>query len=140
MSKKLLIKLNHWVLAVLDMNTTTCYNFDSLRPIDVNPQLKQIIDVAMVLYTVKMGSDMRVKVNWVYNKCPTQPGSTECGYYVLNFMKEIIHEGLDILIKKNVGGDKEEYTDADFDAVREEWSGYAAQFIFGSDACIYIDY
>ncbi|XP_076910055.1 soluble starch synthase 1, chloroplastic/amyloplastic-like [Bidens hawaiensis] len=33
--------------------------------------------------------------------CPTQPGSTECGYYVLNFMKEIVYEGLQILVDNN---------------------------------------
>ncbi|XP_076902254.1 uncharacterized protein LOC143556936 [Bidens hawaiensis] len=120
----------HWVLAVLDMKTTTCYYLDSLRPIDVNPELKQIVDSSMVLYAVKTGSDMRVKVNWVNSKCPTQPGCTECGYYILNFMKEIVHEGLQILVNNNVGGGKTEYADADFDDVREEWSSYASQFIF----------
>ncbi|XP_076925886.1 ubiquitin-like-specific protease ESD4 [Bidens hawaiensis] len=111
----------HWVLAVLDMKTTTSYYLDSLRPIDVNPQLRQIIDAAMALYAVKTGSNSR---------CPKQPGSIECGYYILNFMKEIVREGLEILVNNNVGGDKEEYKEADFDEVRKEWSSYATQFVF----------
>ncbi|XP_076919851.1 uncharacterized protein LOC143580804 [Bidens hawaiensis] len=118
------------VLAILDMKTTNCYYLDSLRPIDVHPDLKQIIDAAMVLYAVQTGSNMRVKVNWVNFRCPTQPGSTECGYYVLNFMKEIVHEGLQILIDNNVWKGKYEYTDADFDAAREKWSAYTTKFIF----------
>ncbi|XP_076958493.1 uncharacterized protein LOC143634235 [Bidens hawaiensis] len=125
-----LLRLNHWVLAVLDIKTTTCYYLDSLRPIDVNTQLRQIIDAAMILYAVKTGANMRIKVNWINNKCPTQPGSIECGYYILNFMKEIVRDGLDILVNNNVGGDKEVYTDVDLDAVREEWASYAVQFVF----------
>ncbi|XP_076916954.1 uncharacterized protein LOC143576826 [Bidens hawaiensis] len=121
---------NHWVLTVLDIKTTTCYYLDFLRPIDVNSQLRQIIDAAMIMYAVKTGANMLIKVNWVNNKCPTQPGSIECGYYILNFMKEIVRDGLDILVNNNVGGGKEVYTDADLDAVREEWASYAVQFVF----------
>ncbi|KAI3496855.1 hypothetical protein L1887_39233 [Cichorium endivia] len=52
----------HWVLAVLDMKTTTCYYLDSLRPSNVNPHLRQIIDAAMVLYVAQSGSNKRVKL------------------------------------------------------------------------------
>ncbi|KAL4553986.1 hypothetical protein LXL04_039894 [Taraxacum kok-saghyz] len=32
---------------------------------------------------------------------PKQPGNTECGYYVCKFMKEIIDNGLDVLVNAN---------------------------------------
>ncbi|KAE8701949.1 hypothetical protein F3Y22_tig00110503pilonHSYRG00256 [Hibiscus syriacus] len=54
-------------------------------------------------------------------KCPRQSGGTECGYYVCTFMKEIVENGLQVLVNKNVGDGKEEYTDDDIDDIRKEW-------------------
>ncbi|KAE8705526.1 hypothetical protein F3Y22_tig00110422pilonHSYRG00012 [Hibiscus syriacus] len=55
-------------------------------------------------------------------KCPCQSGGTECGYYVCKFMKEIIENGLEVMVNKNVGDGKEEYTDDDIDDIRKEWN------------------
>ncbi|KAK9073876.1 hypothetical protein SSX86_006470 [Deinandra increscens subsp. villosa] len=62
--------------------------------------------------------------------CPRQPGFTECGYYVLKFMKEVVRQGIVVLEKDNIGGDSNQFTDADFDEIRAEWLGYACTFIF----------
>ncbi|PWA68843.1 hypothetical protein CTI12_AA304910 [Artemisia annua] len=63
-------------------------------------------------------------------ECPRQPGCTECGYFVLKFMKEIVKHGVRALENDNIGGDSNEYTDADFDDIREEWAIYVSNFIF----------
>ncbi|KAI7754619.1 hypothetical protein M8C21_006671, partial [Ambrosia artemisiifolia] len=55
---------NHWVLEVLDLRKATCYYLDSLRPISFLEQLKQIIDMAMVVYAAQTGTG-KVKLNWV---------------------------------------------------------------------------
>ncbi|CAH1424464.1 unnamed protein product [Lactuca virosa] len=60
-------------------------------------------------------------------KCPFQPGYTECGYYVLKFMKAVV-EGLEVL-NNNFWG-KNEYTDVELDRVREEWATYVINFIY----------
>ncbi|CAH1431187.1 unnamed protein product [Lactuca virosa] len=88
----------HWVLVVLDMKLDTCYYLDSLGSGNFNMQLKQIIDSSMVLYATQSGSNKRIKLNW----CPVQARSTECGYYMLKFMKEIVEEGIEVLVKDNV--------------------------------------
>ncbi|XP_076955333.1 uncharacterized protein LOC143630135 [Bidens hawaiensis] len=80
----------------------------------------------LVRYTKWIG----VKLNWVNARCPCQPGSTECGYFMLKFMKEIVDEGIKILLNDNVGGGNNEYTDADIDGIREEWSTFVASFIY----------
>nr|KAJ0191502.1 hypothetical protein LSAT_V11C800450430 [Lactuca sativa] len=116
----------HWVLGVLDMKSDTCYYLDSLSSGNFNMQLKQIVDSAMVFYTTKSGSNKRVKLNWVNVTCPVQPGSTECGYYTLRFMKEIVEEGIEVLI----GDGKAEYTTVDIDEIREEWSMFVTGFIY----------
>nr|KAJ0199518.1 hypothetical protein LSAT_V11C600320340 [Lactuca sativa] len=122
--------IRHWVLGVLDMKSDTCYYLDSLSSGNFNMQLKQIVDSAMVLYTTQSGSNKRVKLNWVNVTCPTQPGSTECGYYMLRFMKEIVEEGIEVLVKDNIGDGKAEYTTADIDEIREEWSTFVTGFIY----------
>nr|KAJ0210598.1 hypothetical protein LSAT_V11C400220980 [Lactuca sativa] len=94
--------LGHWVLGVLDMKLDTCYYLDSMSSGNFNMQLKQIVDSAMVLYATQSGSNKRVKLNWVNVTCPVQPGSTECGYYMLRFMKEIVEVGIEVLVKDNV--------------------------------------
>ncbi|CAI9303092.1 unnamed protein product [Lactuca saligna] len=111
----------HWVLGVLDMKSNTCYYLDSLSSGNFNMQLKQIVDSAMVLYTTQSGSNTR---------CPTQSGSTECGYHMLRFMKEIVEEGIEVLVKDNIGDGKAEYTTADIDEIREEWSTFVTGFIY----------
>nr|KAJ0224920.1 hypothetical protein LSAT_V11C100046830 [Lactuca sativa] len=94
----------HWVLGVLDMKSDTCYYLDSLSSGNFNMQLKQI--------------------------CPVQPGSTECGYYMLRFMKEIVEEGIEVLVKDNIGDGKAEYTTADIYEIREQWSKFVTGFIY----------
>ncbi|KAK9049486.1 hypothetical protein SSX86_031545, partial [Deinandra increscens subsp. villosa] len=64
------------------------------------------------------------------HRCPLQPGITECGYYVLKFMKEVVRKGLVVLEQNKIGGDSNVYTDADFDEIREEWLTYACHFIY----------
>ncbi|KAM0004061.1 putative papain-like cysteine peptidase superfamily [Helianthus debilis subsp. tardiflorus] len=78
---------------------------------------------AMALYAIQ-------SVNWVNAKCPYQTGGTECGYYVLKFMKEVVEEGIEILANDNVGEGKEVYTDEDIDEIREGCSSYGATFVF----------
>ncbi|KAK9071564.1 hypothetical protein SSX86_007992 [Deinandra increscens subsp. villosa] len=120
----------HWVLGVLDMEKNTCYYLDSIGPMSVDVQFKHIVDAAIGLYNVQSGSKKMIKLKWVNSKCPIQPGSTECGYYVLKFMKEIVQQGVQVLENDNIGGDTNEYTDADFDEIREEWATYVSNFIF----------
>ncbi|XP_039043617.1 uncharacterized protein LOC120182824 [Hibiscus syriacus] len=61
--------------------------------------------------------------------CTRQSGGTECGYYVCKFMKEIVDNGLEVMVTKNVGDGKEEYTDDDVDDIRKEWVSYVANVI-----------
>ncbi|KAJ0882581.1 putative papain-like cysteine peptidase superfamily [Helianthus annuus] len=56
----------------------------------------------MAVYASRSGANIRVKLIWINASCPRQPGSTECGYYVMKFMKEIPYEGVEILDNDNV--------------------------------------
>ncbi|CAI9291110.1 unnamed protein product [Lactuca saligna] len=104
------------------MKSDTCYYLDSLISGNFNMQLKQIVDLEMVIYDTQSGSNKRPKLNWVNVTCPIQPGSSECGYYMLRFMKEIVKEGIEVLVKENIGDGKVEYTTDDIDEIHKEWS------------------
>ncbi|XP_022022584.1 uncharacterized protein LOC110922633 [Helianthus annuus] len=79
---------------------------------------------AMAMYASESGANTRVKL------CPRQSGGTECGYYVMKFMKEIAYEGVEILDNDNVGKGVEEYSAADMDGIREDWSTYVVNSLF----------
>ncbi|KAJ0603690.1 putative papain-like cysteine peptidase superfamily [Helianthus annuus] len=84
----------------------------------------------MAVYASESGANIRVKLVWINARCPHQPGGTECGYYVMKFMKEIAYEGVEILDNDNAGKGVEEYSAADMDDIREDWSTYAVNSIF----------
>nr|KAJ0212473.1 hypothetical protein LSAT_V11C400191720 [Lactuca sativa] len=88
----------------------------------INTYLLMFFYRAMVLYATQSGSNKRVKLN----RCPVQPGSTKCGYYMLRFMKEIVEERIEVLIRDG----KVEYTTDDIDEIREEWSEFVTGFIY----------
>nr|KAJ0213064.1 hypothetical protein LSAT_V11C400169560 [Lactuca sativa] len=108
----------------------TFYYLDSLSSGDFNMQLKQIVDLSMVLYTTQSGSNKRVKQNWVNVMCPVQPGYTECGYYMLRFIKGILEEGIEVLVKDNLKDGKVEYTTDVIDEIHEELSEFVTGFIY----------
>ncbi|KAJ0881838.1 putative Ulp1 protease family catalytic domain, papain-like cysteine peptidase superfamily [Helianthus annuus] len=84
----------------------------------------------MAVYASRSDANIRVKLIWINARCPRQPGGTECGYYVMKFMKEITYEGVEILESNNVRKEVEEYSAADMDGIREDWSTYAVTSIF----------
>ncbi|KAI3707988.1 hypothetical protein L2E82_36971 [Cichorium intybus] len=87
-----------------------------------------MIEVALSLYAMQSGSKKRVNIKWINVLCPLQPGDTECGYYVLKFMKAVVDEGLQVL-NNNFWG-KNGYTNAELDDLREEWATYVTTFIY----------
>ncbi|KAL4561477.1 hypothetical protein LXL04_033643 [Taraxacum kok-saghyz] len=101
------------VLVVIDMKAGKCYYLDSLKHSTINQQLKQIIDTEMLVYTTQSGSDKRI--NLMYrNNLETQ----SVAIYVCKFMKEIIDNGLDVLVNANVN----------LDGIREDWAHYVSNF------------
>ncbi|KAJ0700204.1 hypothetical protein HanOQP8_Chr10g0365031 [Helianthus annuus] len=85
---------------------------------------------AMVVYALRSGANIRVKLIWNNARYPCQPEGIECGSHVMKFMKEIAYGGVEILDNDNVGKGVEEYSAADMDDIREDWSTYAVNSIF----------
>ena len=54
---------------------------------------------------------------------PRQTGNTECGYFVISYMRDIVVGGVGKL------ENKKSYTKEDLERVREEWVTYVQTFI-----------
>ncbi|RVW30063.1 hypothetical protein CK203_115142 [Vitis vinifera] len=79
----------HWVLVALEMKKMIAYYLDPMacQPCD---DLKDIVNMAMRINPSKKQKTSKREPTWVKVVCPRQPGSVECGYYVMRYMKEII--------------------------------------------------
>ncbi|CAI9268423.1 unnamed protein product [Lactuca saligna] len=105
--------------------------FKSLEPEATNACFKSFTPMFFTLNPT-LYSDKTSMTGSLYasKHCPVQHGSTECGYYMLRFMKEIVEEGIEVLVKDNIGDGKVEYTPKDIDEIREEWSEFVTGFIY----------
>ncbi|XP_052287667.1 uncharacterized protein LOC102629700 isoform X2 [Citrus sinensis] len=117
----------HWMLIVVDPHKFIVYFFDSLGH-EPRPDLKNFVSLAFKIFVAKMGNANRKSFVWKRVKCPQQTTNTECGYYVMRFMKEIIENQTDSI--KNLFVGRDSFTQKDIDKVRVEWAEYIWQNIF----------
>ncbi|CAH9148478.1 unnamed protein product [Cuscuta epithymum] len=112
---------NHWTLCVICPNLNEVFWFDSIggRP---TKQIKQIIDASFAQASLKGRKPVnRYKTTkWTVCPCPMQPGSVECGYYVMRFMYDIISAQTNQNMNKIFAPHKK-YTQGDLDIVRGMW-------------------
>ncbi|CAH9139560.1 unnamed protein product [Cuscuta epithymum] len=114
---------DHWVLIAIDIAFGLVYYLDSLG--DIPPlDLQVIVDQGVKMYQASKAT--RLKSNWIRVVCPKQKGATECGYFVMKYIKDIISDIS--LLKKNFNAVKE-YSENDILQVREEWIAYAATLL-----------
>ncbi|CAI9276761.1 unnamed protein product [Lactuca saligna] len=91
----------------------------------IRAQMKTMVRIekSSILKMTAMMADGQV------TKCSVQLGSTECGYCMIRFMKEIMEEGIEVSVKDNFRDGKVEYTTDDINEIREEWSEFVTGFI-----------
>ncbi|KAL6329814.1 hypothetical protein AAG906_037526 [Vitis piasezkii] len=96
----------HRVLVALEMKRMIAYYLDPMadQPCD---DLREIVNI---------------ELTWVKVVCPRQPGSVECGYYVMRYMKEIIANPNQLTSKKT-------YSEMEIDEVRSDWVMLMTQLI-----------
>ncbi|KAH6760133.1 hypothetical protein C2S51_017082, partial [Perilla frutescens var. frutescens] len=72
----------HWVEIV--------YFLDPLSN-EMHHQLwKDVVDMAIKLFNASIGKRGRKNAIWEVIKCPQQPDSKQCGFYVMRYMRDII--------------------------------------------------
>ncbi|CAI9782415.1 unnamed protein product [Fraxinus pennsylvanica] len=83
----------HWVLLVIDPYTNTVHIFDSIKDSlnkDVHQEIKDVLDPAFKLFDAAKQLNLRETISYEIVQCPCQSGDTECGYFVMRFMRDII--------------------------------------------------
>ncbi|KAL6334208.1 hypothetical protein AAG906_006801 [Vitis piasezkii] len=90
----------HWVLVALETRTMIAYYLDSLEDQPSN-DLKEIVNMALRIHPPQKHKSSKREPTWVVVGCPIQPGSVECGYYVMRYMRDIIADQ-GCLTSKNV--------------------------------------
>ncbi|VVA37935.1 PREDICTED: ubiquitin-like-specific protease, partial [Prunus dulcis] len=84
----------HWVLIIVRPAKETMYYMDSLPNRSVDEDMRNIVNTSIKMYnshTSKQSS--RKSPIWKnLQGTPRQPTNVECGYYVMRFMRDIIHD------------------------------------------------
>ncbi|GMN73194.1 hypothetical protein TIFTF001_054836 [Ficus carica] len=111
----------HWVLGVIDPWEDLVLYFDPLRE-KKRDDFTELMNMALTDWKITTGEGIRrrrdCKTKILNRPCPLQEGSVECGYFILDFMRDIVLNGIDALESKQF------YTSEDLDLIRGEWSGH----------------
>ncbi|KAJ1398686.1 Ulp1 protease family, C-terminal catalytic domain [Sesbania bispinosa] len=112
---------DHWMLVVVNPTTEIVYYLDSLGVnIGQRQQLRRMFDNAIKIYCANKGT-----------KCPTQDNGSDCGYYVLRYMKEILlcsQEGvIPHEVRTSLPTDWRNNSTELIDEVKQEWCRYVLE-------------
>ncbi|XP_058751548.1 uncharacterized protein LOC131624620 [Vicia villosa] len=85
----------HWLLLAINPIREVVYYLNSVKGEWTNyPAMKEIVDLSIQVFRSQRDAQVsRTKSNnitWIEVQCPIQRNSSDCGYFVLRFMKEII--------------------------------------------------
>ncbi|XP_019184294.1 PREDICTED: uncharacterized protein LOC109179189 [Ipomoea nil] len=114
---------NHWLLLVLHASSRIVYVLDPLnrmRKIEV----KQAVNMAFRTSAIQRGQRIMGNANWKYVKCPQQPGSDECGYYVMRFIYDICTKFHNYTSLDEAYQDTNAYSKDEIDEIRRLWIDY----------------
>ncbi|KAL6269563.1 hypothetical protein ACE6H2_026474 [Prunus campanulata] len=117
----------HWVMVIVRPLTETAYYMNSLPKRMVDDEMKNIVNTSIKMFNIHINKNSRKQqAIWKNLHCtPEQPTSVECGYYVMRFMRDIIHDpDLNFEKKFDKKKDKLQYTQKDIDEVRHEWAEF----------------
>ncbi|KAB2625552.1 ubiquitin-like-specific protease ESD4 [Pyrus ussuriensis x Pyrus communis] len=117
----------HWLLVIIDPYEELVYYMDLLNWIQIDPGMKNIVELALKMFKAQKGIKGRKNINWKVVQCPLQEGTVECGYYVMKYMKEIVDDPNCSIITKFK--EKATYTQQEIDALRIEWAEYVDDII-----------
>ncbi|XP_058749492.1 uncharacterized protein LOC131622473 [Vicia villosa] len=85
----------HWLLLAINPIREVVYYLNSVNGDWTNyPAMKEIVDLSIQVFRSQRDAQVsRTKSNnitWIKVQCPQQRNSSDCGYFVLRFMKEIL--------------------------------------------------
>ncbi|KAJ1427918.1 Ulp1 protease family, C-terminal catalytic domain [Sesbania bispinosa] len=124
------------MLVVVNPTAEIVYYLDSLGVnIGQRLQLRRMFDNAIKIYRANKGTKVsKVKfsnIKWTMIKCPIQDNGSDCGYYVLRYMKEILLCSEEGVIPHEYFSTYrlEKYSTELIDEVKQEWCRYVLENI-----------
>ncbi|KMS98462.1 hypothetical protein BVRB_4g091570 [Beta vulgaris subsp. vulgaris] len=122
----------HWILLVINVACGKVFKFDSSRPKkERSLAIKDSLDRAYSVYKVQGRKGRGSKLKWFSIECAKQTVDTECGYYVMKFMHEIITSYKDCQnLEKEYQRRDEPYNDEEIDEVREQWAAFFTKYLY----------
>uniref|UniRef100_A0A9I9ELF7 Prenyltransferase alpha-alpha toroid domain-containing protein n=1 Tax=Cucumis melo TaxID=3656 RepID=A0A9I9ELF7_CUCME len=75
----------------ISLRANTVYALYSLRHGSVRDELKSMVNTGLRMLYAEINTRAR-SLTWVSVKCAQQPGNTECRYYVMKFMQDIVRQ------------------------------------------------
>ncbi|KAK9756551.1 hypothetical protein RND81_01G105900 [Saponaria officinalis] len=119
----------HWMLVVICPLIHEAYFCDPMGTTKRDTSFKHVLQMRSAFRTFracggasKLIAGMSMK--WSNIECHQQLGSTECGYYVMRYMLDIIKKYRSIKDKAKWFGSKLAYTPEQINEVRELWATY----------------
>ncbi|XP_031131784.1 uncharacterized protein LOC116033165 [Ipomoea triloba] len=100
------------------MKSNVVYVLDPL-PCNRDLEIKAPLSVAFRSTTNLKGQRAKNLLKWREIKCPTEPGSVECGYYVLRFMFEICTQYYEYEDLASAFAGSKSYTENQIHEIRE---------------------
>ncbi|XP_040365679.1 uncharacterized protein LOC112168778 isoform X2 [Rosa chinensis] len=83
----------HWMLTVIDPDNEIVYFMDPLRRRLAGGEWKDIVDTAISMFKGERNKKGRSSVQWKNTAgIPSQPKNKQCGYFVMRYMRDIIHD------------------------------------------------
>ncbi|XP_047945172.1 uncharacterized protein LOC125191798 isoform X1 [Salvia hispanica] len=125
----------HWILTVIQPYTKTVFLFDPLSHRIRHNAWKDAVDDALSMFSSSKGENEKKSPTWVVVKAPRQPDSKQCGFYIMQYMREIIrtcrYPGSISLQTMFTG---RSYSTSEIDEMRSEWAdGILDQFPLPTD-------
>ncbi|KAK2351830.1 ubiquitin-specific protease [Trifolium repens] len=121
----------HWALLVIDPDAGIIYYLD---PMATDPTrhliCKKRFENALLIYraynlTKPVAKSNLNRITWIRIECPQQTNTTDCGYFVMRFMKEIVMQYPKKIPDKYFDEYKcRTYSKDKLDEVKDEWAEY----------------
>ncbi|KAJ4718934.1 Transposon protein, putative, CACTA, En/Spm sub-class [Melia azedarach] len=120
----------YWVLVVIDPKMKAAYYLDPLRE-EQGIDIRELINRGIIIFATQHYKK-KINVQLTTVKAPRQPGSVECGYYVMRYIEDIMDDRSLLMMDFN---DKESYSEEEIDDTRMAWANFVSNFIDSMQRC-----